>query len=229
MELLVSGLLGCALTYLTKRWFDHLSATLSDSLGEQQLCAIGTGGGRRALRYWTLGSGWLLFVLSTFWAFGASLSLPTLWLLLLVYIGIALGSVDIVYRHLPNVAVGLMGVVAAAGIYAGYGTVSVEEGVVGAAVGLILLLLPALVWPRALGAGDGKLACVIGVVLGAPKLVAALYLAVVLGGAIAGLLLLLRVVGRKAAFPFGPFILTGAGVVGFYGEGMVGVYEALFR
>jgi leader peptidase (prepilin peptidase)/N-methyltransferase len=81
---------------------------------------------------------------------------------------------------------------------------------IGGAIGLVLLLIPALL--GGMGWGDTKLAALIGFIVGCPLVVLSLFLAVIVGGFVAGILLILKIKGRKDAIPFGPF-LAGAGIV----------------
>jgi len=87
----------------------------------------------------------------------------------------------------------------------------------GAAVGFLAygggLILVSVLYPRGMGMGDGKLAALVGLVLGAlgVQLVAvAAILAFFLGGLAGAAAMVLRKAGRKQAVPFGPFIAAGA-------------------
>ena len=83
----------------------------------------------------------------------------------------------------------------------------------GGAVGLGLFLIVALAGRGALGFGDVKLAALLGVALGYPTVLRALFLAILAGGVAAALLLLTRRVKRNAMIPYAPFLAVG-GVVG---------------
>ena len=81
----------------------------------------------------------------------------------------------------------------------------------GAGVGAFLFfLLVALSYPQGMGAGDVKLAGLIGLLVGFPGVLIALWISVVSGGLVAITLLLLRKKTRKDALPFGPFLALGA-------------------
>ena len=79
-------------------------------------------------------------------------------------------------------------------------------GVIGGATGFILLLIPALIFRGGMGWGDVKMAALIGLVTGFPLVFVAVFLGIVLGGLVAGVLLLLRIKKRKEPIPFGPFL-----------------------
>jgi len=74
----------------------------------------------------------------------------------------------------------------------------------------LFFLVIALIYPNGMGGGDVKLGGVIGLLVGYPGALLALWLAVVSAGVIAIGLLLMRKFGRKDAIPFGPFLSMGA-------------------
>jgi prepilin signal peptidase PulO-like enzyme (type II secretory pathway) len=77
---------------------------------------------------------------------------------------------------------------------------------------------------RAMGLGDAKLAFLMGLFLGFPKMIAALFFAF-LSGALAGLILmLLKKKTLKSELPFGPFLVAGALFALFWGEQIFNLY-----
>ena len=72
------------------------------------------------------------------------------------------------------------------------------------------------------------MATLIGLVTGFPLVLVAILLAVVLGGLVAVVLLLLKLRGRKQAIPFGPFLSLGAMVALLHGTSLVDWYLGLF-
>lgn len=93
----------------------------------------------------------------------------------------------------------------------------------GGAIGFVLLLIPALVYRGGMGWGDVKLAGLIGLVAGFPLVLVAMFLAIVSGGLVAAILLLLRRKGRKDAIPFGPFLTVAAIVTLLWGNDVLRV------
>ncbi len=91
------------------------------------------------------------------------------------------------------------------------------SGLYGAVAGFGFLLLLALLVKGGMGFGDVKLAAVIGLFLGFPSVAMGLVFAFFAGGFVGGLLLVLRVVGRKDHIPFGPWLSLGAAVTVLYG------------
>ena len=73
----------------------------------------------------------------------------------------------------------------------------------------LLFLLVKAVYPAGMGAGDVKLAGLLGLLVGYPNIAVALWTAVVVGGVVAVGLLALGGRSRKDAMPFGPFLSAG--------------------
>ena len=91
-------------------------------------------------------------------------------------------------------------------------------------VGIAAVSLPFLIYRQGMGMGDVKLGGLIGLMVGYPYVLVALLLAVVSGGVIASLLLLLRIKSRKDAIPFGPFMAAGAFVTLLWGQAILDWY-----
>ena len=90
---------------------------------------------------------------------------------------------------------------------------------------LIIVLFSRGKW---MGIGDVKLAFFMGLFLGFPKILAALFLAFLIG-AIIGLELI--ILGKKklsSEVPFGPFLVTGTFLALFFGENLINWYINLF-
>ena len=100
------------------------------------------------------------------------------------------------------------------------------EMVLGGALGFGLLLLIALIYPAGMGMGDVKLAAFIGLALGHPQVLLAVFLAFIFGGLISGVLVLARVIGRRDPIAFGPFLAAGALTVMLYGEQIMDLWAA---
>lgn len=78
---------------------------------------------------------------------------------------------------------------------------------------------------EAMGLGDVKLAALTGAFLGPKPEMAALLLAVFIGGALAILLMLAGLKGRKDYIPFGPAIAAGAALAPFFGDFVLSLYH----
>lgn len=101
------------------------------------------------------------------------------------------------------------------------------SAVTGATVGGGLFLLLALVRRNALGAGDVKLAFLIGMLTGFPRVIQALVMGILLGGLAAALLLLFRLRGRKEYIPYAPYLVAGAVATLLYGQRIAQWYAQL--
>lgn len=146
----------------------------------------------------------------------AGWSWPLLWLVYLVPVGVTLATVDWRTMLLPTrliypsyVVVGALMVVAT---LAEGDTADLRRAGWGFLVAGFVYWLLWRIQSRWMGFGDVRLSGLLGAVLGWagwPETAVGLYLPFLLGGVIAGLLMLLRVIDRKA-YPFGPFMLAGA-------------------
>lgn len=97
-----------------------------------------------------------------------------------------------------------------------------------AGIGAFLVFLAiSLLFPQGMGGGDIKLAGVIGLLVGFPGVLAALWLAVVSGGLVASYLVLVRRKTRKDIMPLGPFLSLGAIAVLLAGRDLASWYRGL--
>ena len=128
---------------------------------------------------------------------------------------------------LPNRIVyplALWGVLATALVSTG----DLPEHLAAGAGAFALLLVVALLHPPGMGMGDVKLAGAMGLYLGLAVIPA--LLVALLGGALAGLVIVLRegVAARKATVPFGVFLALG-GIVGVLaGQELIDLYDEAF-
>jgi leader peptidase (prepilin peptidase)/N-methyltransferase len=149
------------------------------------------------------------------WAAGA---LPAGWvpaLLGLGWFGVAAGAVDLAHRRLPD-ALTIPALPVALLLLLPLGATAVLHGLAGAAVAAVAHAAVHLVAPRAMGAGDVKLAAPLGAVLAAagwPAPVLAALLAAVLTAVLGVTGLATRRLGRGAALPHGPSMLVATWLV----------------
>jgi len=81
---------------------------------------------------------------------------------------------------------------------------------------------------RAMGFGDVKLAFLLGLFLGWPAILVALFSAFCLGAAVGLILIALRKKGLKSEVPFAPFLITGTAIAFFFGSDILNWYLGLF-
>ncbi|MBI3960061.1 MAG: prepilin peptidase [Chloroflexi bacterium] len=105
---------------------------------------------------------------------------------------------------------------------------SFASAVIGALVGFASFFLLFLLRPGGLGAGDVKLAGLIGLLVGFPEVSVALIAAIGLGGVSAAFLLLLRRVGRRGTMAYAPYLSLGAMVALLYGPAIIAWYLGRF-
>lgn len=115
---------------------------------------------------------------------------------------LAIGSIfiviffsDLIYGLIPDEMI-LLGVILA----------GVQNLLIGFITALPFLILAVF---KKMGYGDVKLALLMGLLLGWPKIGVALWFGFVLGGLTAGILLVLRKTKLSATIPLGPFLIIG--------------------
>jgi leader peptidase (prepilin peptidase)/N-methyltransferase len=72
-----------------------------------------------------------------------------------------------------------------------------------------------------MGMGDVKLVAFIGLTVGYPGILLAMFLSFVIGGLISGALLAARLIGRRDPIAFAPFLAVGAITTMLYGEQII--------
>ena len=77
---------------------------------------------------------------------------------------------------------------------------------------------------RAMGFGDVKLAFFMGLFLGWPNILVALFCAFMAGAAVGIVLIVMKKKGMKSEVPFGPFLIAGTFVALFFGKLLVDRY-----
>lgn len=79
-----------------------------------------------------------------------------------------------------------------------------------------------------LGFGDVKLAFLLGLFLGWPPILVAMFFAFLIGAVFGLLLIALKKKGMKSEVPFAPFLIAGTAVAFFFGESILHWYLGLF-
>ncbi|MBW4579255.1 MAG: prepilin peptidase [Tildeniella nuda ZEHNDER 1965/U140] len=181
----------------------------------------------------------ILFI-ATFWAFGWSWQTIGYWAFLSWLL--ALSLIDLDTMTLPNpltqsgLAIGLVfQAIIGFSISASFteALTQLMHGILGAVVGLWLLDIIALagsmlLGQAAMGAGDAKLAAMMGAWLGWKYLLLAGFLACAIGAFAGGGAIALGWLDRRQAMPFGPFLALGAAIVVFWGSAILSAYFRVF-
>ncbi len=71
---------------------------------------------------------------------------------------------------------------------------------------------------RGMGFGDVKLALFMGLFLGYPKILIAMYVAFIFGALVGLFLMVIKKINKKTMIPFGPFLIFGTMLAWFWGE-----------
>ena len=94
--------------------------------------------------------------------------------------------------------------------------------------GIFFLIIVLATKGKGMGVGDIKLAFFMGIFLGFPNILAALFLAFFIGAIIGVGLVILKQKNLKSEVPFGPFLITGTFMALFYGKELINWYIHLF-
>ena len=130
---------------------------------------------------------------------------------------------DLEHRIIPNKVLIASAVIAGAIILAGLREEATERAIAGGGA-FVFMLIVMLAYPRGMGAGDVKLAAVMGLYLG--RAVVPALLIGFAAGALFGFALIARhgSGARKRQVPFGPFLALGGLVALFAGDAIVDWY-----
>jgi prepilin signal peptidase PulO-like enzyme (type II secretory pathway) len=110
----------------------------------------------------------------------------------------------------------------------------IKSALIGGAIGLgIILLIYVFAYIRyhgdsAFGLGDVYLGALLGVILGTPKIIVGVLLAIYIGGIAAILLIALRAKTLKQIIAFGPILTIGTGIAFIWGTPIWNWYTTLF-
>lgn len=81
---------------------------------------------------------------------------------------------------------------------------------------------------RGIGFGDVKLGFLMGLLLGYPKIIVALYIAFLTGAIVGVILVITKKKSLKSAVPFGPFLIMGTVSAMVWGERIMSIWSKLF-
>ena len=185
----------------------------------------------RRLLWVEVGTGVLFAYL--YWHYGFSIELAVVTLYCCLFL--VLMVIDLEHHILPNKLV-YPGIVVALAISVAFSVLPnnlevvprIESAAAGGGIGLGLFLLIIVVSRGGMGWGDLKMASLIGLVIGYPLVFVALFLAVVSGGLISWVLILIKARSRKQSIPFGPFLSLGAIAALLWGTNILDWYTGLF-
>ncbi len=167
----------------------------------------------------------LLFV-AVPWFLGVSMeSVGYLFLLSLLLV---ISLIDIDFRRIPNVLLGVGLVIGLLLKLIDPATRSLQalgDAGLGMLAGGGIMLIIYIFGRGGIGAGDLKLMIMVGFFLGMAGVLLVLFVGFLLGGFYGLTMLLLRRLGRKDMIPFGPFLSLGVAIEIFFGEQILNWYR----
>ncbi len=118
---------------------------------------------------------------------------------------ITIAWIDIKTKKIPNALV-IIGVIL--GLISMFinKDITIYSSILGAVIISGILIVLSLITKGAIGMGDAKVFFFIGLFLGLPASISVFIFSILISGIISALLLIFRVVNRKTAIPFAPFI-----------------------
>lgn len=140
----------------------------------------------------------------------------TTYYLILIYTLIVIFFTDLYHEIIPDEIVYPAVIITL--IFSLYPNILISNLISGFLAGLLFLSLYLLTSGRGMGFGDVKLAVLMGLFLGYPKIIVALYLAFLTGAAIGVILILRGKKKLKSHIPFGPFLVGSTIFALFYGH-----------
>ena len=79
-----------------------------------------------------------------------------------------------------------------------------------------------------MGEGDIDIALICGLFLGIKGIIVTLFIAIILGGIVAGLILIFKLKDKKAEIAFGPYLAIGGIIACLYGSSIIEMYLKSF-
>lgn len=99
--------------------------------------------------------------------------------------------------------------------------------IAGAFIGFGIIYL-IVILTRGMGEGDIDIALICGLFLGIKGILVTLFLAIILGGIVATIILIFKLKERKAEIAFGPYLAIGGIIACLYGSKLIDIYLGLF-
>lgn len=98
--------------------------------------------------------------------------------------------------------------------------------VVGAFIGFIVIYL-IVILTKGMGEGDIDIALICGLFLGIKGIIITLFIAIILGGIVAAIILILKFKDKNAEIAFGPYLAIGGIIAALYGNSLLEMYIKL--
>lgn len=138
--------------------------------------------------------------------------------LLITYILIAVFLSDLQYRTIPDQIIYPALLIILVFLISQYPNILISNLLSGVGAAVFFFLLVLLTCFKGMGLGDVKLAGLMGLFLGFPGIITALYLAFLTGATLGVILILLGKKRFKSEVPFGPFLIMATFIAWFWGD-----------
>ena len=99
--------------------------------------------------------------------------------------------------------------------------------IVGGVIGFAVIYL-IVVLTQGMGEGDIDIALICGLFLGIKGIIVTLFIAIILGGIVATIILIFKLKDKKAEIAFGPYLAIGAIISCLYGSSLIDMYFKSF-
>lgn len=99
--------------------------------------------------------------------------------------------------------------------------------IVGAFIGFGVIYL-IVILTHGMGEGDIDIALICGLFLGIKGIIVTLFIAIILGGIVAGLILIFKIKDKKSEIAFGPYLAIGGVITCIYGSSIIEMYFKSF-
>lgn len=99
--------------------------------------------------------------------------------------------------------------------------------IVGAFIGFGVIYF-IVILTHGMGEGDIDIALICGLFLGIEGIMVTLFIAIIIGGIVAGLILIFKIKDKKAEIAFGPYLAIGGIVTCLYGSSLIEMYFKSF-
>lgn len=168
------------------------------------------------------GLGWVLIM----WYYQGMITGQSIAGMLLFSFSLVLSLIDIKHFLIPN---SLVVVLLVAGIiyHVWFREISIGLLLLGLAVGFGFPYVIAVVSGGGMGGGDIKLCAAMGLWLGYPSIIYALFIGALLGSLVGITLIICRIKTRKDRIPFGPFLMLGFLAMIFFQKQIVFWYHTI--
>lgn len=142
---------------------------------------------------------------------------------------IVISYIDLECKYIYSSTTILGGILGAAYILIGLYTkdTTLLNNILGGVIGYLIIYLIVVI-TKGMGQGDAEIAGICGLFIGIKGILVALFIAIVLGGIVAAIILSFKLKDRKSEIAFGPYIAIGTVMWILIGEKILSLYFGFF-